>query len=108
MVPVPVHLVLRVAGRFSAGCRFLLGVLFIDYPDGMMAQAIDALAGSAGEPFDAVARVARGDPGTVARGISGLRTQIANFKRIQDEIAFIDGGRSTLMLGEADRVSAGG
>jgi len=34
---------LLVAGRFSAGCLFLIGVLFIDYPDGMMALALNDL-----------------------------------------------------------------
>jgi hypothetical protein len=35
--------VLLVAGRFSAGCLFLIGVLFIDYPDGMMSLAANDL-----------------------------------------------------------------
>ena len=34
---------LLVAGRFSAGCLFLFGVLFMDYPDGMMSLAANDL-----------------------------------------------------------------
>jgi hypothetical protein len=71
-----------------------------------LTRAIDALGGSTGEPFDAVARVAYDDQWTVAKGFLNLRTQIANVKLIKDEVTFIDGGRSTLMLGEADRFSA--
>jgi hypothetical protein len=73
-----------------------------------LARAIDALGGSAGEPFDAVARVAYDGQWTVAKGFLSLRTQIANVKLIKDEVTFIDGGRSSLMLGEADRFSVGG
>lgn len=72
-----------------------------------LARAIDALGGSAGEPFDAVARVAYDDQWTVAKGFLSLRTQIANIRLIKDEVTFIDGGRSTLMLGEADQFSSG-
>lgn len=71
-------------------------------------QAVAALGGGVGEPFDAVARVAYDDQWTLGRGFLSLRTQIANIKLIKDEVTFIDGGRSTLMLGEADRFSAGG
>jgi hypothetical protein len=34
---------LLVAGRFSAGCLFLFGVLFMDYSDGMMSLAANDL-----------------------------------------------------------------
>jgi hypothetical protein len=34
---------LLVAGRFSAGCLFLFGVLFMDYPDGMLSLAANDL-----------------------------------------------------------------
>lgn len=73
-----------------------------------LTQAVEALGGSTGEPFDAVARVAYDDQWTVGRGFLSLRTQVANIKLIKDEVTFIDGGRSTLMLGEADRFKPGG
>lgn len=34
---------LLVAARFSAGCLFLIGVLFIDYPAGMLTLALNDL-----------------------------------------------------------------
>ena len=71
-----------------------------------LTRAIDALGGSAGDPFDAVARVAYNNQWTVAKGFLSLRTQIANIRLIKDEVTFIDGGRSTLMLGEADQFSS--
>jgi hypothetical protein len=72
-----------------------------------LTRAIDTLGGSAGDPFDAVARVAYNNQWTVAKGFLSLRTQIANIRLIKDEVTFIDGGRSTLMLGEADQFSSG-
>lgn len=73
-----------------------------------LAPVIDALGGSTGAPFDAVARVAYDDQWTLAKSFLRLRTQLANIRLIKDEVTFIDGGRSTLMLGKADRFSAGG
>lgn len=73
-----------------------------------LTQAVDALGGSVGEAFDGVAKVAYDDQWTLARGFVSPRTQIANVKLIQDEVTFIDGGRSTLVFGEADRFSSGG
>jgi hypothetical protein len=73
-----------------------------------LTRAVDALGGSAGEPFDGVAWVAYDKQWTVAKGFLSLRTQIANIKLIRDEVTFIDGGRSTLMFGEANRFGSGG
>lgn len=53
---------LLVAGRFSAGCLFLIGVLFIDYPDGMMALALNDLILSSIQAIALYFMLRDGDP----------------------------------------------
>ncbi len=61
--------------------------------------AAGALARAEGAPFDGVAALYYGGLGAIWRGLFSPRTQIANLKLVHDEVGFIDGGRSALVLG---------
>lgn len=54
--------VLLVAGRFSAGCLFLFGVLFMDYPEGMKTLAINDLVLSSIQAVALYFMLRDGDP----------------------------------------------
>jgi len=62
-------------------------------------QEIAGLFGGTGDEFDGVAHLAYRNVWDLVLGFLNPRTQIANFRLVNDEVRFIDGRRSALVLG---------
>jgi hypothetical protein len=103
--------------RLAGDLKYIGYDQLITRSDPDLDAVLDALGGSDGAPYDGVAGLSFPGQWDLIKGLFSIREQRANLTLVGDEIAFIDGSRSSLVFGErrefypavaAARASSGG